>query len=254
MSARLAGARPYWSGTGEIPWHLGRSVVTLGVFDGLHRGHARLLQRAVELGRERDLPVVLTTFDPHPATVAGRARDTTPVVDLTERAALARAHGADAVLVLPFCEGMARTPAVEFAFDVLVRSLRATDVVVGANFRFGHRGAGDARLLRRLGRRHGYTAHEVPLLDGCSSSRVRALVTAGDVAAASQVLGRLHRVAGIACAGGIRLADDVLLPPSGRYQLRVAGSVVVADLVGRRVALQVPDGSVSVDFLSRVVA
>lgn len=226
VSATLAVPRPFWLGTDEIPWHHGRSVVTLGVFDGMHRGHSRLLQRAVALGRARDL---------------------------AERAALAREHGADEVLVLPFCEGMARTPAVEFVVDVLVRSLRATDVVVGANFRFGHRGAGDASLLRRLGRRHGYTAHEVPLLEGCSSTRVRALVRSGDVAAASQVLGRLHRVAGVASAGCVQLPDDVLLPPSGRYRVLVSGHVVTAELAGRRLAIEIPDGFVAVGFIGRAV-
>lgn len=106
-------SRPYWLGTGEIPWSWGRSVVTLGVFDGLHRGHALLLRRAAEIGGRCGLPVVLTTFDPHPATVAGRARDTRPIVGLAERAELASEQGADAVLVLPFDGALAGTPAVD---------------------------------------------------------------------------------------------------------------------------------------------
>jgi riboflavin kinase/FMN adenylyltransferase len=243
----------YWRGLGEIPWWWGRSVVTLGVFDGLHRGHTRLLERAAELGRRRGLPVVLATFDPHPATVAGPARDTTPVVTLDGRAELARAHGADAVLVLPFDADVARTPAVDFARDVLVRALRARDVVVGEAFRFGHRGAGDVRLLRRLGARHGFTAHGVPLLPGCSSTRVRALVAAGDLIGARNVLGRPHRVPALPGGDLMTVPAGVVLPPDGRYRARVGAIATVVELRGRAllVAGRAP-GPVAVDLLERV--
>ena len=250
-SATVSGG--YWRGLDEVPWWWGRSVVTLGVFDGLHRGHARLLDRAVGLGRRRGLPVVLTTFDPHPATVAGPARDTTPVVTLERRAELARAHGADAVLVLPFDGEVARTPAVDFARDVLVRALRATDVVVGENFRFGHRGAGDVRLLRRLGARHDFTAHGVPLLPGCSSTRVRALVAAGDLLGARNVLGRPHRVLALADGPRLTVPADVALPPDGRYRARVGATSTVVEVRGRTLLVAGrPQGMVAVDLLERI--
>jgi riboflavin kinase / FMN adenylyltransferase len=250
VSAPVLDLGTYWRGLGDVPWSWGRSVVTLGVFDGLHRGHARLLDRAVGLGRERGLPVVLATFDPHPATVAGRPRDVRPVASLARRAELAREHGADAVLVLPFGEGMARTPAVEFAREVLARGLRATDVVVGENFRFGHRGAGDVRLLRRLGARHGFTAHGVGLLPGCSSTRVRELVAAGDVGGAALVLGRPHRVVGLSDGRSVRV-EEGLLPPSGAYRVRVGGVVARAVLAGQELCVRLPAGVVEVDFLAR---
>ena len=242
-------AHGYWRGVEEIPPGWGRSVVTLGVFDGLHRGHVRLLERAVDLGRRRGLPVVLATFDPHPARITGPPRDTTPLVDLDRRAELAREHGADAVLVLPFCETMARTPAVGFAVDVLVRALHATDVVVGENFRFGHRGAGDVGLLRQLGARHGFTAHGVPLVPGCSSTRVRSLVATGDVAGAVQVLGRPHRVEGHARGGRVEITGEALLPPPGRYRVRVDGAPATVIVAGRAIELPAADGPVRIDFV-----
>ncbi|MCE3550627.1 adenylyltransferase/cytidyltransferase family protein [Pseudonocardia sp. RS11V-5] len=247
------GTRGYWRGVGEVPWWWGRSVVTLGVFDGLHRGHARLLDRAVELGRRRGLPVVLTTFDPHPATVAGPARDTTPVVTLDRRAELARARGADAVLVLPFDGEVARTPAVDFARDVLVRALRATDVVVGENFRFGHRGAGDVRLLRRLGARHGFAAHGVALLPGCSSTRVRELVAAGDLVGAGRVLGRPHRIPAVPDGPVLTVPDGIALPPDGPYRARVDGEPAAVAVQGRTLLVTRPaEGPVAVDLLERL--
>lgn len=239
-----------WDGTAEIPWHWGRSVVALGVFDGLHRGHARLIAHAVSVGHERRRPVVLATFDPHPATIAGRPRDTAPLADLDRRIALAHEHGADAVLVLRFCEAMARTPAVDFVRDVLVNAVRATDIVVGENFRFGHRGAGDVRLLRRLGPRHEFGVHGIPLLEGCSSTRVRELLRAGDPAAAAEVLGRPHTVVG-RCVDGL-FRTSTLLPAPGSYRVRVRGHECVADVRADGAVvlhLPLPGGEIEVAFL-----
>ncbi|WP_098955873.1 cytidyltransferase [Pseudonocardia sp. N23] len=241
-----------WRGTGQIPWQWGRSVVALGVFDGVHRGHARLLAHTVETGRRRRRPVVLATFDPHPATVAGPRRDTTPLTGLARRVALAHDHGVDAVLVLPFCDTMARTPGVDFVREVLVRALRATDVVVGANFRFGHRGAGDVRLLRRLGPRHDFAVHGIDLLPGCSSTRVRELLRAGDPAAAAEVLGRPHRVVGRSVGGLFR--TDTMLPGPGRYRVLVRGRETVGEVRPDGTAFlhaPLPAAEIEVTFLDR---
>lgn len=238
----------FWHGIAEVPDGWGPSVVALGVFDGLHRGHQRVLDHAVRLGRERGAPVVLTTFDPHPATIAGRPRDTTPVATVEHRAELARRHGADQVLVLPFTECLARTPAEEFVDGVLMRTLNATAVVTGSNFRFGHRGAGDTALLRKLGPAHGFTAHAVDLLPGCSSTLVRTLVTAGDLVGAAAILGRPHRVHGTV-AGEIVTPCTTLLPPPGKYRARTPyGDRTVAVDAGVLLA-DLPDGPTAVDLV-----
>lgn len=250
---RLAPGRAFWYGPREIPWSWGRSVVTLGVFDGLHRGHTRLLERAVEIGGRRGLPVVLTTFDPHPATITGPGRDTTSIVPLERRVELALGRGADAVLVLPFCRSTAETPAVDFVRAILVRALRATDVVVGENFRFGRRGAGDPTLLRRLGLRHGFEAHSVSLLPGCSSTRVRELVSRGDVAGAATVLGRAHEITGDHDRGTVRPVSP-LLPPAGRYRVRVLGREATAVMRTDgtlRVSAPLPAGRIGLALLGR---
>ncbi|MDT7699004.1 MAG: riboflavin kinase / adenylyltransferase [Pseudonocardiales bacterium] len=259
MTTTLREPATHWAGLGDVPWSWGRSIVTLGVFDGMHRGHRRLLDRAVELGERRGLPVVLVTFDPHPATVAGPARDTSALATVERRAELAREHGADAVLVLPFDDVPARTSAVEFALDVLVRALRATDVVVGEDFRFGHRGAGDVTLLRRLGARHGFTAHGVELLAGCSSTQVRALLSAGDVAGAARVLGRFHRSTGVVRveprSGEVSRAQGVV-PGEGHYRVLLDGvrdGVARVDAAGRLFVEPGPaSGTVTVDYVERM--
>jgi riboflavin kinase/FMN adenylyltransferase len=174
-----------WRGLEAVPTGWGRSVVTVGVFDGVHRGHQRLIGRAVERARERRLPCVLVTFDPHPAEV-----------------------GVDAFCVLPFTPELARTGPAEFVHEVLVEQLHAADIVVGRNFTFGHKAAGDVALLTRLGQRFGFGVEGLELItdDGItySSTYIRACIDAGDVEAAAGALGRPHRVEGVVVHGDRR--------------------------------------------------
>ncbi|MDP9442066.1 MAG: adenylyltransferase/cytidyltransferase family protein, partial [Actinomycetota bacterium] len=195
-----ATAMRIWRGLDEVPCGFGPCVVTIGVFDGVHRGHTRLIERAVEVGRRHGVPTVLITFDPHPARVVGPPRDTSALSTPERRAELAGELGVDAVLVLSFTPELARTPPEAFVRSVLVRGLQASAVVVGSNFRFGEGGAGTVELLRALGRRFGFAAEGVDLLRTeqvrCSSTHVRSCLSSGDTAAAARALGRPHRVEG----------------------------------------------------------
>jgi riboflavin kinase/FMN adenylyltransferase len=210
-----------WQGLEEVPAGWGPCVVTIGVFDGVHRGHARLIERAVERARDAGLPAVLVTFDPHPAQVVGPPRDTARLSTPHRRADLAHELGVDAVLVLRFTEQLARTPAEEFVRQVLVDGLGARCVVVGADFRFGARGAGHVGTLHELGRRHGFTTEGVDLLHAadarCSSTRVRSCLSEGDTAAAADVLGRPHRVEGRLSGGALELPAGTAVPAPGHY-------------------------------------
>jgi riboflavin kinase/FMN adenylyltransferase len=218
-----------WRRLADVPPGWGPCVVTIGVFDGVHRGHASVIARAVRLGRERGVPTVLVTFDPHPARVVGPPRDTTALSTPDRRAGLARELGVDAVLVLPFTPELARTPAEEFVSRVLVDGLGACAVVVGRDFRFGARGAGTIDTLVDLGRGHGFTAEGVELLQAadvrCSSTHVRSCLSSGDVAAAADALGRPHRVEGRLVAGRLEVPPGTAVPAPGRYDgvLSVAG-------------------------------
>lgn len=247
-------APPYVRDAGDVP-RTAPTVAVLGVFDGVHRGHRRVLARARGLADDCSAAVVLVTFDPHPASVAGRPRDTRSIAPLDERARLARAHGADHVLVLPFDGVLASTAAGDFVRDVLVDGLGAVHVVVGENFRFGRGGAGDTDLLRRAGGELGFTAHGVPLLSGCSSTRVRSLVAGGDLVAAARVLGRTYRLRVRSTDGLLVPADDPLLPPSGRYRARIDGRpTTVYVSAQRRLRAEPPaaDGDRVVELIHRV--
>lgn len=218
---------PLWFGVDDVPDGLGPCVVTIGVFDGVHRGHRRLIEHARAVARERRLPTVVVTFDPHPARVLGIDRDTGTLSTIGYRAELAAEAGADAVCVLSFTRELAsRTPA-EFARTVLVDGLRASAVVVGANFTFGARATGDLHTLVELGDVLGFTAHGVGLLRSagtpCSSTHARERIRAGDLDAAARALGRPHRVDGHRSGAFVLLAPDTTLPPAGHYHALVDG-------------------------------
>ncbi|MCP2343875.1 bifunctional riboflavin kinase/FAD synthetase [Actinomadura rupiterrae] len=207
-----------WHGLDEVPADWGRSVVTAGVFDGVHRGHGRIVRAAAELARERGLRSVAVTFDPHPDGVV-RPGGHPPLLTTTgRRAELLGGLGVDAVLVLPFTAEQSQEAADEFVRRVLVDGLRAEHVIVGADFRFGHRARGDVALLTELGAKYDFTAEGMPLVtdtadtapteteaaegaEVVSSTRVRAALEDGDVAAAARALGRPHRVEGIVVRG-----------------------------------------------------
>ena len=170
------------------------SVVTMGVFDGFHRGHQELLAQAVARGREAGLPVALVTFDPHPLAVLAPDRAPAQLMSVADRVGHALAHGADHVVVLPFTRRLADLPADDFVRAGLVDRLRCRRLVVGSNFRCGRGGVGDLAFLARAGRRLGFDVEGVDLVQHkartCSSTAIRQALARGDVAMAQGLLGR----------------------------------------------------------------
>jgi riboflavin kinase / FMN adenylyltransferase len=194
-----------WYGLDEVPAGWGESVVTIGEFDGVHRGHQRIVARAARIGRERNLPVVVITFDPHPDEVIRPGSHPPFLCSGRRRAELLAGLGADALCVLPFTLEFSRLDPDEFVRAVLVERLHAAAVVEGEDFRFGHKAAGDVKLLAKLGEKYDFSAEGMPLLvaDGAtvSSTSIREMLAAGDVAAAAKALGRPHRVEGVVVRG-----------------------------------------------------
>lgn len=188
-----------WHGLEDVPE--GRSVVTIGVFDGVHRGHAQVIARAVALARELGVPCVALTFEPRPAEVLRPGAHPPRLATARRRAELIADLGADALCTVPFTAELARQEPAEFAQQVLADRLHAAGVVVGENFTFGHQAAGDPELMRKLGEEYGFVTEVVPLLPGVSSTSVRDLLAAGDVVRATAELGRPHRVEGVVVRG-----------------------------------------------------
>jgi riboflavin kinase/FMN adenylyltransferase len=194
-----------WRGLGEIPADLGRTVVTVGNFDGVHRGHAHVVGRAHQLAGGR--PVVAATFDPHPLAVLRPEHAPTMLTTIEQRAELLGEAGADGVLVIPFDRELAGWPPQRFVDEILVDVLRAKTVVVGDNFRFGYRASGDVETLRELGVTRGFDVDAIELDGGpqvWSSTYVRTCLAAGDVEGAAEALGRPYSVRGVVLEGDHR--------------------------------------------------
>ena len=251
-----------WNELSAVPTDLGPSVVTIGNFDGVHRGHQAVLRRVVEVAREHGATAVAVTFDPHPLAVLHPERAPAALCGLEHRLDLLAATGLDAVLVLPFTPELALWSPQRFVTDVLVSGLHSQVVVVGRDTRFGHRNSGDIDTLRQGGAEHGFEVfaiddlgvsgpagegrgvdraaadHEPHRAGGrWSSTAVRELRAVGDVAGAAEVLGRYHRVTGTVVHGDHRgrelgyptanLSQDVegMVPADGVY----AGWLLRAD-------------------------
>ncbi len=197
-----------WHGLDQVEPDFGPSVVTIGNFDGVHRGHQEVLAhakaRAAELG---GLPVVALTFDPHPMAVLRPDRAPAMLSEPEERAGLLTKHGADAVLILPFTKDVANWSPEEFIDRVLVGTLHAKAVVVGDNFRFGHKAAGHVDTLVAAGARDGFQVEGLSLAGDAqpwSSTYIRERIAEGDVEAAAEALGRPLRVTGVVVEGDKR--------------------------------------------------
>jgi riboflavin kinase/FMN adenylyltransferase len=194
-----------WHGLDDVPGGWTACVATVGVFDGVHRGHQRIVGYALDAARGLELPVVVITFDPHPDEVVRPGTHPPFLCTARRRAELLAGLGVDAVCVLPFTQEFSRLEPDEFVRTVLADRLHAARVVVGENFRFGHKAAGDVALLRQLGCKYDFTAVGVPLLVSggvtISSSYIRDRLAAGDVTSAAEALGRPHRVEGVVVRG-----------------------------------------------------
>jgi riboflavin kinase / FMN adenylyltransferase len=176
-------------------------VVALGNFDGVHLGHQEVLKRAVEEGRRRGMRVIAATFHPHPRAVLGAGDPPKLITPVELRCEMLLSYGADAVWVIPFDVAMSRKTPEQFVKDVLIGEGGAGVVVVGENFRFGHKAVGHFSDLHRLMREEGGTAVGVQVRGGgmgggISSTRIRALISGGEVTEAAGLLGRPYVLRG----------------------------------------------------------
>lgn len=180
-------------------------ALTIGNFDGVHRAHRRLLRAAVEIGGRAGLRPAVLIFDPHPSCVVAPERAPRLLTSIEERCQLIRREGIEHVLVQPFTEELARLTPEEFATQFLRDGLGAKCVIVGENFRFGCKQAGDTQMLRELGGRLGFEVRLIEMVRWrgrkVSSGEVRTLVMAGDVGIAGRLLERPYSISGEIVSG-----------------------------------------------------
>jgi riboflavin kinase / FMN adenylyltransferase len=204
-----------WRGLDAIPGDLGRTVVTIGMYDGVHRGHQKLIGTAVTRAQAMGRPCLLLTFDPHPAEVIRPGSHPAILTSMDRKAELVAALGVDAMCVLPFTPEFMRLSPEGFTHTVLVEHLHCAQVVIGQNFTYGHKAGGTVETLVAEGRRFGFTVEGVELANvgadeddvTISSTYIRACVAAGDMGSAARALGRPHRVDGVVVRGDRRGRD-----------------------------------------------
>jgi riboflavin kinase / FMN adenylyltransferase len=196
-----------WFDLGEVDSALTPSVVAIGVFDGVHRGHQDLISRAKDVATSKGISLIAVTFDPHPRSVVG-SNPPLALASLDFRLTLLERCGVDATLVLPFTKELASLSPDEFLKKVLVDHLKAQHVVVGDNFKFGFKAAGDTDYLAKFGNENGFTTAVFERFsDGkepWSSTRARNYIESGEVDKAALVLGRFPRLEGIVVHGDHR--------------------------------------------------
>jgi len=263
-------------------------VVTVGVFDGVHAGHLALLGEARRIADSRGARLVAASFDPHPASVLRAGDFLGLLTSPSYRTKLLKAAGVDAVEFLEFNDNLRRLTPDEFVDEILVSQLQADVIVVGSNFRFGNKAAGDVSVLQALATKFGFEVEVVPLkgdTSAWSSTRIRKEILAGDVAAARKLLGRPHRLSGEVIYGDQRgrelgfptanlsVAHGVIIPADGVYAgllttndevlpaaISIGTNPTFADVLTRRVEAYVLDRTdlklygqqIDLDFLGHI--
>lgn len=224
-------------GSGALPIE-GDSAMTIGFFDGVHRGHQTVIRRVGEVAGERSLRAVAVTFDRHPLQTLSPGKTPPLLTTLRRKAALIEALGIDVLFVLEFTEQVSRWPPEEFVDRILARGLSTRHVTVGTNFTFGHKAAGNFQVLADLGTAHGFSVEPVALfkVDGrpVSSTSVREALAEGDLEWPERALGRRYAVEGQVVAGAgrgkglgyptanLRIPDGIQIPGRGVYAGRAA--------------------------------
>jgi len=199
MSARI------FRSLAEARGHFGPCALAIGNFDGVHIGHQRLIADTVQAAAASDLIPAVITFDPHPMTVVAPERTPALICSVEERLRLIEAAGARHMLLLEFTQQLAQLSPEAFVADVLVNALDSKVLLVGENFRFGHRQAGTSEVLKALGKTYGFSACFLPPVrfgdQIVSSTAIRSLLATGDVAQAAHLLGRWYSLKGPVISG-----------------------------------------------------
>jgi riboflavin kinase/FMN adenylyltransferase len=210
----------------------GRTVLSIGNFDGLHLGHQKILRMVLARARATAHTAAAVTFEPHPMRLLRPDQAPRMIQTLSQRLAGLEQMGLDAVLVLRFDRALSLLSPEEFIERILIERLHVAGILVGANFCFGHRGAGDVRLLTQFGKEHGFDVETIsPVeMDGrvVSSTAIRNAIAAGNVAEAVPLLGRAFSLTGEIRAGAGRgrtilfptlnlVPEQELLPKLGVY-------------------------------------
>lgn len=222
-----------------LPPNVTGTIVTVGTFDGVHRGHLDVIDRLVSRAKDARLPSLLVSFDPHPLEVVNPAAAPLLLTTSEEKLEVIAETGLDYFAIMPFTHELASYPAEDFVDKILRGRFRMTELLIGYDHGFGHRRAGNVNVLQSLGTEHGFRVDVIDAIstaDGqhVSSTSIRRAVAGGDLERAADGLGRPYSVSGKVVAGNSRgrqlgfatinlsaPSPRKLLPPEGVYAVRV---------------------------------
>ena len=212
------------------------SVVTVGVFDGVHAGHRRIISAVTRKARKLGLKSIVVTFDPHPSSIVDPRNNVPGLISLKHRVRLIGQLGVDEIIVIKFTKSFSKVSPEKFVGNILSGKLRTKEICVGENFYFGRSGVAGTTALKDMARRYGFGVNIIrPLRYGgrtVSSSRIRGLIKSGDLREAEKLLGRPVSVFGTVIRGA-RLARELgyptanlnphheVVPPGGVYAVMV---------------------------------
>jgi riboflavin kinase / FMN adenylyltransferase len=237
---RRVGNLTVYEGLAEVPQGM-KSVATIGVFDGVHRGHQALIRTVIERARQTGATPAVVTFDRHPLEVIAPGKEPQLITTLPQRARVMERIGVEALVVLPFDDGLRHLSPEEFVREVIIGALGCVHVVIGANFRFGYGQAGTIETLTDLGARYGFGvsifALQMAEADVVSSTMIRRHIAEGLVEKVAEELDRPYVLEGVVERGAgrgkglgvptanLRVPDRMILPKLGVYAgwLRVKG-------------------------------
>lgn len=214
-----------------------QSVVTIGTFDGLHRGHQEIVKKVTNLGQALDSNAVLITFDPHPRHVLDHGTKLPMLMDINKKLELLDSFGLDAVLVIPFNREFSNISAFDFLSDIIVKKFKPSHVIIGYDHHFGHQRGGSSKFLKSFGLKNGFKVEVVgPVSDEdviISSTHIRELIKSGYVRRASFELGWVYgfeakvvhgsgrgKNMNFPTANFIPVNDNQLIPAHGVYFTR----------------------------------
>jgi riboflavin kinase/FMN adenylyltransferase len=222
----------------ELPDDFGPCAITIGNFDGVHRGHREILRRVMAAAREEGWKSAVLTFDPHPAKLLSPSSAPRLLTTIEERTRIILEQGIDEILIVPFTAQVAALEPENFVREILADKLKARAVLVGENFHFGKRAAGDAAMLEELGGRYSFETEIIQAVVWrqrvISSSEIRKAIEAGEVSSACRMLGRPYALRGIVVPGEGRGSKQTVptlnldtkaeeLPKNGVYVTRTRG-------------------------------
>lgn len=203
------------SSLSQIPSDFESSAVTIGKFDGLHLGHQKLIGALRAAAKEHELTSVVVTFDRHPDALLNPEHSKLPIIGPQIKHSLIQETGVDILLTLPFDESLANLSPEEFVQQILVSALKAKIVLVGEDFRFGHKGRGDVHMLHDLGQQLGFEVRVISSAEingqKISTSKIREYLDAGNVKSAAEMLGRVHASVGV-IEHGLKIGRSIGFP------------------------------------------